>query len=187
MGGWHSAEQKLTKCQVLGEGGSASQSRRLWWKLNKWAVGTLPNKQTKCLFVRGWSRISKSKTLIKSNNGRLAQLTLPSKSCRWQVLREVASHFDNLIIKWAVGAVGSASHWHCGGRWFESSIAHHLKDTFGCLFIMDSHDSDFLKENPHWFYPSGILMRTARDAHLRLKRVQSGVFLLHLQSLFRSL
>ena len=35
----------------------------------------------------------------------LAQLTLPSKSCRWQVLREVASHFDNLITKWAVGTL----------------------------------------------------------------------------------
>ena len=38
-----------------------------------------------------------------------------------------------------------------------------------------SHDSDFLSENPHWFYPSGILMRTARVSRLRLKRVQSGV------------
>ena len=38
-------------------------------------------------------------------------------------------------------------------------------------------------ENPHWFYPSGILMRTARVARLRLKRVQSGVFFVFFLSL----
>ena len=26
MGGWHSADEKVTKCHVRGEGGSASQS-----------------------------------------------------------------------------------------------------------------------------------------------------------------
>ena len=29
-------------------------------------------------------------------------------------------------------------------------------------------------ENPHWFYSTSILMRTARVTRLRLKRVQSG-------------
>ena len=35
----------------------------------------------------------------------------------------------------AVGAVGSASHRHCGGRWFESSTAHHLQSRIGCSSV----------------------------------------------------
>lgn len=50
--------------------------------------------------------------------------------------REVVAHLPKgFFKKWAVSAVGSASHWHCGGRGFESRIAHHYWKRYKPLFL----------------------------------------------------
>lgn len=47
------------------------------------------------------------------------------------LLKTEVFNFNNLIR--AIGAVGSASHRHCGGHVFESRIAHHKGDKFSYL------------------------------------------------------
>ena len=49
-----------------------------------------------------------------------------------------------IIVLWAIGAVGSASHRHCGGHVFESRIAQRGEDFYPLFFYKYKENIKFL-------------------------------------------
>ena len=95
-----------------------------------------------------------------------------------------ASHTQLYANKFATPAVYfsicCANRQHSGTLWLILRQDCRCESNPGQVFLRKLNtiatltDSDFLSENPHWFYSSSILMRTARVTRLRLKRLQSG-------------